>query len=375
MTREHEVYVFLLAQSGYDPSYVDELMKSSMEVEILELKRRSKLYHLPGVFLCLLSGYPLETKFVYLKEMRKRLSEILRGRSFDIIQYEPSIMAPYVNDMAENIEAKKILVFHNIGSVQYRRMFDNEKSIDKKIRFLLNWRPLKRWEAKFAGNFDKCFTVSELDKKLLESKNPKLDISVIPNGIDVDNNTILSLDKKNSNNILFIGKMDYEANINAVLFFYKQIFSTLKTDLPGFKFYVVGSNPSPKVRKIGKEKNIVVTGYVNDVRPYYKKCAVTVVPLLAGSGTRLKILESMALGRPVVSTSIGCEGLNVAHKRNILIADNPDEFASSLKELLIDSHLYNQIKKNARRLVEERYSWDKIAKNLTQVYEETVNGR
>jgi glycosyltransferase involved in cell wall biosynthesis len=130
----------------------------------------------------------------------------------------------------------------------------------------------------------------------------------------------------------------------------------------------VGKDPSKKLKDLSDGKNIIVTGYVDDPIPFYQSCDIAVVPLRAGGGTRLKILEAMALGRPVVSTNIGSEGLELVDGQHILIADKPEEFADKTIRLLTDDLLYHRIVQQARNLVEERYSWDQISKNLLKVY-------
>jgi glycosyltransferase involved in cell wall biosynthesis len=135
------------------------------------------------------------------------------------------------------------------------------------------------------------------------------------------------------------------------------------------KLIIVGQHPTLEIRKLAERENVVVTGHVPDVVPYYQRSKVTIVPLRGGGGTRLKILESMALGRAVVSTSIGCEGLNVIDKENIMIADTPTEFAERVIRLLTDKGLRDRIARNARRLVEAHYDWAVISRKLMKVYD------
>ena len=227
---------------------------------------------------------------------------------------------------------------------------------------------MKKWETKFAMNFDLCVTMYDNEKKFLQSINPKLNIAVIPNGVDVENFKPLP-DNFRTNNLLYIGKMDYQPNVDAVLYFIKEIFPVIKRETKNIKFIIVGSNPAKEIKQLENNKDIIVTGYVNDVRPFYEQCALSVVPLRAGGGTRLKILESMAFGRPVISTSIGCEGLDVCNNENIIISDKPQEFARKTIELLQNKDFREKISKNARNLVECNYSWKSIAKRQIQIYE------
>ncbi|MCK4815871.1 glycosyltransferase, partial [bacterium] len=242
-----------------------------------------------------------------------------------------------------------------------------ERKLKTKIRYFINWVMMKKWEVKFLESFHKCITVSFLNKQILNSINPKLDISVIENGVDVDNYRPLPINS-GTKNILFIGLMNYVANHDAALYFYNEIFPIIKKHIPYSKFFIVGRKPKQEIRELTKDKNVIVTGYVDDVRSYYKDCDISVVPLRAGGGTRLKILEAMALGRPVVSTTIGCEGLDVVNGRHLLIADDAQQFTEKTLRLLSDKKLYKRIVREARQLAVARYGWDAIAEQLLDVY-------
>jgi sugar transferase (PEP-CTERM/EpsH1 system associated) len=369
LSKAHRIFLITLVESADEKEFVPELKKYCSCVETVYLRKRSKLEHLPGLIHQFLLGRPLSVKFILLKEMREKIKQAATTQHFDIIQIEHSYMAPYFEAIPKGNDSKKVLVFHNIGFMQLRRMFMVESDFYKKVRILFDWIPMIRWEPRYAVNFDKCITTSGVDKDILHSANPKLDISVIPNGVDLDSHKFLPVAHK-SRDIIFIGKMDYEANVDAVLYFYEKILPDVRKHVTDCNFFIIGGNNVRKVRQLGKEKGIFVEGQVNDVWPYYEKCALSVVPLRAGGGTRLKILESMALGRPVVSTSLGCEGLEVTHGENILIADKPEDFSRYVAQLLLDVGLRQQISENARKLVESKYGWDKISMDLIRVYEE-----
>jgi glycosyltransferase involved in cell wall biosynthesis len=162
--------------------------------------------------------------------------------------------------------------------------------------------------------------------------------------------------------------MGYPPNIDAVLYFCNSIMPLIQNRIPDLKLVVVGHEPAPEIRELAERGNVTVTGYVENVIPYYQQSQVTIVPLRGGGGTRLKILESMALGRPIVSTTLGCEGLNVTDGDNIMISDSPREFAERVIQLLTDKGLRERIARNARRLVETHYDWAVISRKLMKVY-------
>ena len=167
---------------------------------------------------------------------------------------------------------------------------------------------------------------------------------------------------------MFTGVMGYEPNADAAQYFCNQIFPLVRREVKDARLLIVGHASPPTVQRLAEIGNVSVTGSVADVLPYYQQARLSVVPLRGGGGTRLKILEAMALGRPVVSTSIGCEGLAVRDGIHLEIADEPVAFAQRVVRLLLDRRLREQLAGNARRLVEERYEWSVIAEKLLAVY-------
>jgi len=368
ISQAHDVSLITQIMAEHEKQFIPKLRKYCSRVNTVFLKKRSKFHHMPGLIRYLISGEPLDNKFVFIDDMKRKIRELTYLESFDIIQIEHSFMAPYIKAISKVNNSKKVLTFHNIATLQYHRILKTEKIISKKIRTSINWIQMKKWEAKFAMNFDLCLTMSDNEKKFLQSINPKLNIAVIPNGVDIEKCRPLPVNFK-TNNLLYIGKMNYQPNVDAVLYFAKEIFPVIKRQTKNTKLFIVGSNPAEDIKQLEKNKDIIVTGYVDDVQPFYEQCAVSVVPLRAGSGTRLKILESMAFGRPVISTSIGCEGLHVCNNENIIISDKPDEFARKTVELLQNKEFREKISQNGRNLVKYNYSWESIAKKQIQIYE------
>jgi glycosyltransferase involved in cell wall biosynthesis len=295
--------------------------------------------------------------------MAEVIDNLLAAGNIDIVHIEHTYMASYSN----RIHAKKVISIQNIGSVQFLRMFKIERKLRTKIRWFINWRMMKDWEPRVLRNFDRCLTMSSLDEKYLRSACPELKLSVIENGVDVERYRPLS-PNEDKKSLLYLGSMSYEPNSDAVLHFCSRILPLIRKEIPQCRFFIVGKNPSQDLRNLADGESVSVTGYVDDPVPYYQRCDILVVPLRAGGGSRLKILESMALGRPVVSTSIGCEGLEVRNDQHLLIADPPQEFARQCVRLLTDNSLYDRMALQGRKLVEQKYSWDRISNNLQEVY-------
>jgi glycosyltransferase involved in cell wall biosynthesis len=292
---------------------------------------------------------------------------------FDIVQIEHSRMAPYLEAIPRKSRSKSVLMFHNFTSQQYGRVSHVEQRWDRKLRTWLHGVTMGYWEPRYAERFDRCITVSEADQDLLMKANPRLHVNVIPNGVDIEKYKPLPSPAENAPSLMFVGNMGYPPCVDAVVYFCQEIFPRIRQRIGAAELWIVGRDPRPEVLQLNGN-GVHVTGRVDDVVPYYQKSTVCVVPLRAGGGTRLKILEAMALGRPVVSTTIGCEGLGVVDGEHLLVADTPEQFAEKTVNLLLEKKLYERIVVNGRKLVEVEYDWDKVAENLMQVYEKMVEG-
>lgn len=371
VANRHEVSLAALLESPADIEGVPHLRQFCARVETANFERRSRLAKAPGMLRYALEGKPPELKILYSEELARKSKQLVSILDFDIIQIDTR-MGLYLETLPKNSHHKSILMFHNFSFQQGYRIFQVEPRWDRKIRRLLDTVAMLQWEPRYAKRFDRCTTVSEIDRALLLKANPRLQIDVIPNGVDIQKYEPLPAENA-SPTMLFIGNMEYTPCVDAVLYFCREIFPHIRRTIGAAQLWIVGRDPRPEVLQLNGD-GVQVTGRVEDVVPYYKRSAVCVVPLRAGGGTRLKILEAMALGRPVVSTTIGCEGLEVVDGEHLLIADTPEQFAEKTVRLLTDRELYQYISANGRRLVEARYGWDKIVERLINVYEEMIAG-
>src|SRR5262249_50421747 len=287
----------------------------------------------------------------------------------NIVQTEHSFLAPYVGAIPAATQCKTVLSLHNLGVRQYSRMRYLHVDPAEKAALWLKWLTMIGWEIRYASRFDQTITVSSLDRDLLREGNPKLPVAVIPNGCDTGALRPLP-DTAGGNGLLYVGTLGYPPNADAVLHFTQAILPLIRRRVPDAKLVVVGHRPPAAVRRLADRGEIVLAGSVGDLLPYYKEAKVSIVPLRAGGGTRLKILEAMALGRPVVSTRIGCEGLEVSDGQHLLVADAPTDFADRVVQLLTDAQLCRRLCQNARALVESVYDWSVICHRLLRLYEE-----
>lgn len=366
----HEISLACFLEGPADVEGLSELSRFCSRIEVAALSRHSPLWHLPGVIKLILRGRPPEIKFLQSAELQKKIMRLGLKSEFDVVQVEHPRMAPYLEILPRDKRYKTFLTFHNFAFQQYRLISQIEQRWDRKIRARMNSFAMGRWEPRYAERFDCCFAVSEKDRQLLLDANPRLRVEVIPNGVDTVLYQPLS-EPGISYNLLFIGNMSYQPCVDAVLYFCETIFPIIQSEIGEACLWIVGRDPVPEVMRL-KGDRIHVTGRVNDVIPYYARSAVCVVPLRAGGGTRLKILEAMALGKPVVSTSIGCEGLDIINGRHLLIVDDPQDFAQQTIRLLRNQTLRRQIALAARELVVSTYDWDGIAKKMEDQYTNVV---
>lgn len=361
ISKYHNVSLSSLVQQD-ELDYISDLEKYC-DVKPLQLKIQ-KYGRLKSVF----SLYPYVTMLKYYSyETHRLIHRFITNHHFHIIQVESLYMSAYVQNIT-NIP--KVFDAHNIESdILYRTFASkfNVKSILNGIDYLKN----KRYEQNAIRSFNACISVSENDSKRLREMGAQK-LMTLPNCADL--NYFYPIKRKDFNpKIIFTGFMNWYPNVDAIETFCKEAYPILKKRIPDIKFYVVGRDPNETVQKFGKHKDIIITGEVPDVRPFISSSDVCIVPLRIGGGTRLKILEYFAMGKPVISTSIGAEGIDVINGKHLIIEDNIGKFPDRIAELLDDPEYAKYLAKNGRKLVEEKYSWDQYGEKLNQLYVELVN--
>lgn len=366
LAKKHQVTLAIALWALDEVEAVSHMRQICHRVEAGSLRWRHPLNYLPEFLRYALEGKPLELGFLYSKGLACKIKQLVLSENFDVVHIEQSRMAMYLEAIPENARCARILAFQNVAASQYARILRVERKPISRMRNFLLSQMMRRWEPRYAERFDRCIAVSEADRRLLMEANPRLKIDLVPNGVDTQVFKPLTLDEINPA-LLLIGTMSYTPCVDAAIYLCNQILPRVRRILGGIELWIIGANPSAAVSALSGY-GIHVTGRVDDVIPYYKRSAISVVPLRAGGGTRLKILEAMAFGRPVVSTSIGCEGLDVVDGEHLLVADNPDLFSRQIIRLLTDQALYKHIITNARQLVVSRYDWNEIAEQLLRVY-------
>ena len=327
----------------------------------------------------------------------------LAAEDFDIIQVEGIELAAYglqahqagTRSKLEAVSrraglspspASPRLVFddHNAEYVLQRSAFQSDARHPSRwhaaLYSFVQWQKLARYERDVLRAYDAVAAVSQTDARALQQIAPSVTIHVVPNGVDteefapraavVDGAADESHDTadEQSADLVFTGKMDYRPNVDAVLWFAGEILPRVRAQVPAARFVIVGQQPHPRLTPLAALAGVLLTGWVEDVKPYIAGAAVYVAPLRMGGGTRLKVLQAMSMAKPIVSTTLGCDGLSVQSGREALLGDTPDAFAAAVVRLLRDPALGRRLGAQARALAIAQYDWRRIGPLMEACY-------
>jgi polysaccharide biosynthesis protein PslH len=346
----------------------------------------------------LVGRFPLTVLNYTTDAMAEVLRRTLEENAFDIVHVESLLLAAYL-PIIRAAKNRPLVVcdWHNIDSEVIQRYSKHAPSLARKIYAQMTAKRLQVLEKQALGLFDGHFVVSQRDHSKLLEIAPDASLFVADNGVDcsfysdesIEKAYSLWLKKQNSTDLrsgnngkstfsperqrlLFVGSMDYHANVDAVVKFAKELWPSVFKHHPQISFTIVGRNPSAEILALANFPGIEITGTVDDVRPYYKEAFAAVVPLRIGGGSRLKILEAMAAGVPVISTRLGAEGIDVRDKENILLAETNQDFFSAIKETFENKELNQTLTDTARSFVKHRYDWSVITKHLFTSYKNLI---
>lgn len=306
----------------------------------------------------------------YTPLMQRNVKEILRREDFDIIFVQPLNMAHYILDA----NLPRVVDCTDAAFNAFYQLYQLESNPIRKIaQWLLYYRVKTQLRDAYNAKIKMFIVITSQEKNILKSYLPETNVAVIPNGVDVDYFRP-TREEEDYPSLIFVGNFAADTNIMAITHFYNNIFPLIKAQFPNVKLYIVGRNPPKKIRQLALNSSIFVTGSVKDVRPYLARASIAIAPMLSGGGMKNKILEALAMAKPVITTSIGAQGIDVSPGKNIVIADEPKEFAKRAVELLGDEQLRQKIGNNGRRTVENHYSWEKSADMINELFQ-SIGGK
>jgi glycosyltransferase involved in cell wall biosynthesis len=303
-------------------------------------------------------------------EFLARLQQLVDSGQFDIVQVEFVQMAALQPRLFAGRRFRTVLDEHNIEFDIVKRTASAEVSMARRLYSAIDWRKLKREEVAAWRRFDGVSVTSERDGAILSELEPRTKVSVVPNGVDIDLFKPPTTEP-DRDSLLFFGAMNYYPNQDGLTYFIEQIFPLILAKRPSTKLWVVG--PAPDSVKRLHSPNIEVTGFVDAVEPYIDAATAAIVPLRLGGGTRLKIVEAMSKAKPIISTRVGAEGIDVVDGESALLADDPRRFADHVESVLADAALAKRLGTAARQLAEARYSWPALVAGLERFYDRLLS--
>lgn len=320
-----------------------------------------------GLFKNIFCRMPYTIKKYHDDKIYIEIEKIIKEKKIDITYADHLHMAFYGKLINKHFpEIKLILREHNAEYIFWKRIYKEENNIFKKLLFWWQFLKILNYEREITSIFDKCFMISSIDQMNLKKINPYVRAQVISTGINIQNYQIFQLGKIIPFSMLYVGDFSWLPNLKGIVWFLTKVWPETKKLFPKAKIFIVGKKPPKDILRY-QNNDIIVTGYVKDVKPWIDKSEIFLVPLFSGGGIRIKILEAMAKGKPIVSTPVGAEGIDVENKKNILIAGNKEDFVKSIKILFDNKEIRENLAKNSIKLIRNKYSFKAIERNICSI--------
>ena len=368
IAQENEVTLLTLETQPTDVDSISNIQQFGINTHLVKHLHTLPRITLTTLIAALFRKKPITVARYNIPAYRKKLQELLASEDFDLVHYEMFHTAQFHTES----DLPSVLSQQNVDSAIWHRLTDETTNIFYKLAYWTQRNAFQRYERIISPKFDALTCTSDIDAAVFGQHCPDDVVQVIPNGVDTTH-FVPDYESADTAHLIYIGSMDWYPNEDAVSFFVDEVLPIIRNSVSDVKLTIVGGNPSEWIQRLADMEGVVVTGRVPEIKPYFSAATVFVVPLRIGSGTRLKILEALAMGKAVVSTTVGAEGLSLQNGEEIMIADEPNHFADAVIHLLTDTELRKKIGENGRKRVEQDYDWQNIGKKLLTVYESIVN--
>lgn len=378
LCKQHVVTLVSFTRPDDPPEAVEKLSEICHEVHLVSMQR-SLWRNVRASVKGLATGLPILVTRDEIAEMNALLTQLARQTAFDVIHADQLSMAGYGMLAARKSRSHRprtLLDEHNAFYLLVRRMADTEPQRLRRLAMAREARAFARYEAGMCRTYDAVLTVIPEDRDHLLSlfrpeERATYGAKFAPIPICVDPGVTAPVARSNAQppTILHLGTMFWPPNSNGVLWFAREVLPLIHNEMPETRFVVIGKNPPKEVEALAADPRIKVTGYVEDLAPYLAQTDAFVVPLHAGSGMRVKILDAWMWGLPIVSTPIGAEGIRVREEETILLAETASDFAAATLRLLNNPKLNQKLRINGRAWVEQHYSWDSVYRRVDEVYQ------
>ncbi len=369
LAQKCDVTLLALETQPTDAEGVAELQQLGIQVHLVPNAQTLPRVSFGTLATAFFKRYPITVARYNLPAYRHKFRTLIETDTFDLVHYEMLHTAQFHTET----RLPGVLSQQNVDSAIWRRLCAETTNPFYKCVYWTQQLAFQRYERVMTPKFAAVTCTSDIDRAVFERHllQSSGNIEIVPNGVDVTHYQP-NFAREAAAHLIYIGSMDWYPNEDAVSFFADDVFPKIQEKVPDVKFSIVGGNPSKRVQKLADREGIVVTGRVPDIKPYFEETTVFVVPLRIGSGTRLKILEALAMGKAIVSTSVGAEGLALRDGEEIFIADAPVAFAEAVTRLLTAPPLRRKIGENGRARVERDYDWRSIGEKLYTLYESLI---
>lgn len=355
LSKHHELHLVTFLQDKKDEQYIPELAKIFKRIDLIPLPKSASVFQAVKT---IFSKKPLQVGFFKSKKMEEKIADILQQEQFDAVHVQHLRLAQYWHNKKQ---IPRILDLPDAYSLYWKRRVKSSSGPKKWFNFL-EFKRVFGYED-ILNEFELSLVCSQEDLYYLQKEKHIQNVHLLPNGVDCAEFSFPDNDYSEEKNILFTGNMDYEPNIDAVVYFAEEIFPLIQKEIPDVKFTIAGQRPVDKVKNLANE-HIEITGFIPKLSEVYKTAAIVVAPLRFGAGTQNKVLEAMATGIPVVSRNIGFKGLGIESGEGAILALNTQDFADTCVRLLKNKELRREVGKKGEEIVRNHYNWQVIAKQL-----------
>jgi len=377
LSKSHQVDLLAFSQKRLMRPLVPSLEEGLAEAKshLSEFCHRVEFFDIPSertawtrrwlALKSLFTSYPYTLNWLLSREFHDRVKDLVAQEGYDYVHFDTISLAPYLTACGG---MKTSLDHHNIESHMLLRRSAKESSIMKKIYFWQEGKRLEKFEKYFCPRFSFNYTCSDLDGERLKSISRESVVYTIPNGVDVNYFKPLT-SKIRDKSMVFIGGLGWYPNVEAVKFLLDNIWPKVYSRYPDSTLDIVGSKPPDSIKQMAQKYNgVKVHGFVDDIIPLFDSAMCYVCPIKDGGGTKLKILDALAMGKAIVADPIACEGIDVEDDVNVIFAESPDEYAEAITRVFEDVEYRKKIQINARKLAADKYSYEKIGKQLADLY-------
>lgn len=365
---EHDITLFSLIKDESERRFIPELQKYCKKVEVFS--RPKSPWTMRNILLTAFTFYPLLVIRNWSPKVKKALAEELKKEKYDLIHAETFYVMPHL----PKTSIPSILVEQTIEYQVYKHYVDTEVPFFLRPIFMIDIIKLRFWELYFWKKTNRLVAVSEEDKKVMQQLIPGIKVDVIPNGVDAVHFAAKKIAKKKPARVMYgVTNFEWLQNVEAVQTLLEDVWPNIHKALPKVKLWIVGRLiPETLVSLANQREDIEITESIEDARDAYGGATIMVTPIKGSGGTRLKILEAMAAGLPIVSTSIGVAGLNLTNGKQAIISDTSEGLAKNTIKLLNDPGLAKKIGENGKKFVEKHYDWKSIVAIHDEIYDQVI---